>query len=211
MIFLLFYQKRTQKIKILKTWKKLLEISSLFMCTKNHNNMIYVLRHRMRQTEFFIILGQFLLFTPSMIQKNKILKTMKKVPGNIIILHVCTINEDHMIYYSWDIRHSRHNFSSFWTIFCPFTVTLTIWKINLEKTPGGIIILHISTINDDYIWCMFPGDMKCEGQNFFVILDHFLHFYPANNPKNQKFEKMKKTPGDTIILHRCTINDNHIM
>ena len=52
---------------------------------------------------------------------------------------------------------------------------------------------------------------------FFVILDHFLPFYPPppNNPKNQNFEKMKKkpnkTPRDIIILHTYTINDNHIM
>ena len=45
----------------------------------------------------------------------------------------------------------------------------------------------------------------------FVILDVFLPFYPLNNPKNQNLEKLKKTPGDIIILHRRTINDNHIM
>ena len=27
---------------------------------------------------------------------------------------------------------------------------------------------------------------------FFAILDHFLPFYPPNDPKNQNFEKMKK-------------------
>ena len=27
---------------------------------------------------------------------------------------------------------------------------------------------------------------------FFVILDHFLSFYPPNNPKNENFEKMNK-------------------
>ena len=37
----------------------------------------------------------------------------------------------------------------------------------------------------------------------FVILGHFLPFYPTNNPKNQNFEKMKKNPGDIIILHLC--------
>ena len=47
---------------------------------------------------------------------------------------------------------------------------------------------------------------------FFLILELFLPFYPPNNPENQNFEKMKKkTPGDIIISHRCTINDNHIM
>ena len=44
----------------------------------------------------------------------------------------------------------------------------------------------------------------------FVILDYFLPFYLPNTPKNQNFEKMKKTPRD-IILPMCTINDNHMM
>ena len=39
----------------------------------------------------------------------------------------------------------------------------------------------------------------------------FLFFYHLNIPKNQNFEKMKKTPGDIIILQMYTINDNHVM
>ena len=42
---------------------------------------------------------------------------------------------------------------------------------------------------------------------------HFGPFFallPPNNPEKQAFEKMKKPPGD-IILHKCTINDNHMM
>ena len=31
------------------------------------------------------------------------------------------------------------------------------------------------------------------------------------DPENQNFEKMKKAPGDIIILHKSTINDNHMM
>ena len=46
---------------------------------------------------------------------------------------------------------------------------------------------------------------------FFVSLDHFLPFYYPNNLKNQNLEKLKKTPRDIIILHICTINDNHMM
>ena len=38
-----------------------------------------------------------------------------------------------------------------------------------------------------------------------------LSFYPTNNLKNQNFEKMKKMPGDSIILHLCTTNENHMM
>ena len=53
-------------------------------------------------------------------------------------------------------------------------------------------------------------DIKCKGQIFFVILGHFLPFDPPNNPKNQNFEKIKKTPKYVVILHLHTTNDNHI-
>ena len=36
--------------------------------------------------------------------------------------------------------------------------------------------------------------------DFSVILDCFLPFYPPMDKKHQNFEKMKKTPGDIIIL-----------
>ena len=56
------------------------------------------------------------------------------------------------------------------------------------------------------VWFLRYGVQQTE---FFIILDHFLPFYHPNNPKNQNFEKMKKPPVD-IILHRCTINENHM-
>ena len=46
---------------------------------------------------------------------------------------------------------------------------------------------------------------------FFVILGHFLAFYPPNDPENQNFEKMKKMPGDIILLHMCTTNEDHMI
>ena len=42
-------------------------------------------------------------------------------------------------------------------------------------------------------------------------MGHFLLFDPPDNPKNQSFEKTKKTPGYIIILHMCTTNDDHMM
>ena len=54
--------------------------------------------------------------------------------------------------------------------------------------------------------------MQCVTDRIFVISDRFLPFYPPNNLKNhQNFEKMKETPGDIIILHKCTINNIHMM
>ena len=49
------------------------------------------------------------------------------------------------------------------------------------------------------------------------IFSHFRPFFallpppPPNNPENRNLEKMKKKSGYIIILHQCTINDNHMM
>ena len=55
------------------------------------------------------------------------------------------------------------------------------------------------------------GSWETEWDIFFVILGHFLPFYPTNSPENQNFEKMKKESGDVTILHTCTTNHNHLM
>ena len=47
-------------------------------------------------------------------------------------------------------------------------------------------------------------------RNIFLILDHFLPFYPltAKN-ENITHTKNKQTLGDIIILHKCTKNHVH--
>ena len=111
------------------------------------------------------------------------------------------------------MESNRQNFLSFWTIFCPFTPLWT-QKIKIlekwKKTPEDIIILQICTINDSHM--MYDSwDMESNRQNFFVILDHFLTFYPLWTQKIKILEKWKKTPEDIIILQICTINDSHMM
>ena len=124
---------------------------------------------------------------------------------------MCTINEDHMIYDSWNIRCDRQTFLTFLSIFCFFS-PLTTWKIKIltsKKTPGDIVILHICTINDNHMIYGF-WDVEHVMDRIFVILDHILHFYPPKNPKNQNFKKIKKTSGDIIILDICTVTESHL-
>ena len=45
----------------------------------------------------------------------------------------------------------------------------------------------------------------------FFILGHFLPLYTPNSPKNKNLIKMKKQPGDIIILHKCTKNYDQMM
>ena len=89
--------------------------------------------------------------------------------------YICTLNEDHMIYGSWNIRRGRQKFLSFWAIFCPFSplTTQKIKILKLKKTPGDIIILHICTINDNH---MMHGSWEvqqtifCYSGPFFALL-----------------------------------------
>ena len=43
------------------------------------------------------------------------------------------------------------------------------------------------------IWCMVLEIWSTRDRFFFLILGHFLIFYPTNNLKNQNIEKMKKS------------------
>ena len=87
----------------------------------------------------------FLLFYPSNNPKNQNFEKMKKLPGDIIILHICIINGNHMMYGSWNMEHDRQNFSSFWTIFCTF-IPWTTWKIKiLKKWKHHLKILSLYT------------------------------------------------------------------
>ena len=66
------------------------------MCTINEDHM--VLKYKVRQTETFVILGNFLLFQPPDKPKNQNFKTEKKTLGDITILHICIINDNHMMH-----------------------------------------------------------------------------------------------------------------
>ena len=54
--------------------------------------------------------------------------------------------------------------------------------------------------------------MTCDGCNcYFHFGLYFSLLLPPNSPKNQNFIKMKKNPGDIIILHQCPKNHDHML
>ena len=118
-----------------------------------------------------------------------------------------------MLHCSWDMVRDGCNYFSFWAIFCPFTPLtaqkikiLKKWKKHLEISSFYIhvpkIMIRWCTVPE--IWCMIDV----------IVISHFGLFFallPHNSPKNQNFEKMKKTPGDIIILHMCTKNYDQML
>ena len=111
-IFCLFIPLTTQK------WKKILEIYHLtHVYHKWQSYNTWFLGYQAWKTKFFVILDCFLPFYPPNNPKNQNFEKMKKASGDIIILHKCTKNDNHMMYDSWDMKHDGQNFLSF----CPFT------------------------------------------------------------------------------------------
>ena len=112
------------------------DIIILHMCTINDNHMCLVPEIWSTIDKFFVILDHFLPSYPTNNPKNKYFEKMKKkkkkTSRDIIMLQRCTINDNHMLYGSWDMERDRQNSLSFWTFFCPFT-PLTTWKINFWK------------------------------------------------------------------------------
>ena len=95
-----------------KTWRY------YYFTNINDSHMMYgspdMECNRQKFLSFWTILCPF---TP----KSQNFEKMKKLPGDIFILHRCNINDNHVMHGSWDTKCNRQNFLSFWTIFCTFT------------------------------------------------------------------------------------------
>ena len=64
---------------------------------------------------------------------------------------------------------------------------------NMKKKKNALIYYHflMCAINENHM-TYGSWDMEHNSQNFFVVLDHLLPFYPLNNPENQNYKKWKK-------------------
>ena len=96
-----------QKIKILKKWKNLLEISSFYICvTKIMIRKCTVPEICCTTDAINFHFGPFLSFYSHSSPKNQNFEKMKKTQGGIFILHICTKNYDQR-YSSWDMVCDR--------------------------------------------------------------------------------------------------------
>ena len=112
--FLPFYSLWTQKIEILKSWKntwRYYHFTNVYHRWQSYD--VWFLRYGVQRREVFIILDRFL---PSYLPNNlKIqnFENMQNQPGDVIILNKCNINDNHMMYGSWDTEHDGQTFLSF--------------------------------------------------------------------------------------------------
>ena len=102
-------------------------------------------------------LGPFFALLP----KNKNFEKMKKTLGDINILHMYTINDNCMIYGSWDMERDGQKYYYIELLFALFQKT--------KRPPRDIIILHMSNKHYDKwftilpeIWC--AKDRRADGK-----------------------------------------------
>ena len=115
---------------------------------------------------------------------------MKKTPGDINILYIYILNNDHMMHDSWNVRHNRQ-FLSFRTIFCPFTTLTQLRKSKFWKTEKNTWTYYHSThvpwmTITSYI--IVPGTWSATKIGFYHF-GKFFAFYLSNNqqPRRSKF------------------------
>ena len=166
----------TQKIKILKKWKKYLKILSFYK-HKWQSYDAWFLRYGVQRTKCFVILDCLL---PTNNPKNQNFENNLKMPRDIIILHMFTINDNHMMYRFWDIECDRQNVLVILDCFLPFyplttrkVKILKNWKKHPEISSFYNSVPTIMTIcyTGPEIWCMTD-----------VIIFHFGSFFALLQP-----------------------------
>ena len=122
---------KTRKIRLLKKWKNLLEISSFYTCVpKPRSYEVEFLRSKVRQN-FLSFWAIFCSFARLLTLKIKIWEKCKKTPEDIILLHMCTINQDqmHPWYDTWFLRNEVQQTELSWII-----LKISKMKKNLEMS-----------------------------------------------------------------------------
>ena len=69
---------------------------------------------------FLSFQAMFCSFAPLLISRIKIYKKCKTNVWRYYLLHMCTINQDHMMYGFWDMNFNRQNFFVILGNFLPF-------------------------------------------------------------------------------------------
>ena len=115
-LFFAFYLPNNPENQISLKMNKTLGNIILHMCIINENHDVWFLRYGARQN-FFSFWITFCPFAPLTTQKMKILKQWKNCNEISSCLHMCIINDTHMMYGSSDMKCNRQKFLWFCAIF----------------------------------------------------------------------------------------------
>ena len=134
---------------------------------------------------------------------------MYKKPGDIILLHMFTINEDHMMSGFWNIRHDRQSFLSFWAIFLPFDPPNNHKNQNFEKMKkkNNWRYYHFTIVYHKWkSYDVWFTRHELQQTLFLSFWATFCPFTPLATRKIKIFVKLKTTLGD-----KSTKNHDHML
>ena len=138
---------------------------------------------------FFSFQAIFCSFAPLLTLKIKTWKKCKKAPGGIILLHMCTINQDHDV---WFLRYEVQQTECFChcgQFFALLTPPLSqaarkikIWKKWKRLLEISSFYKIVPKNHDHMLYCSW--DMVCDGCNcYFSFWAMLFPFTPPNNHK----------------------------
>ena len=120
----------------MKKWKKRLKILSLYTCIPQMMIMMYgswdMECNRQNFLSFWAIFCPFILPNNP---KNQNFEKMEKVPVDIILLDMCTINENYVMYGSWDMEQDHH--------FGPFFAFYPLPTLPSQELVGQLSRLYV--------------------------------------------------------------------
>ena len=184
-----FYSTNNSKNQIFeKMKKKLLDISSFYTCASHMTITSCMVSEICSATDrIFCLFGPlFVLLLPLTTQKIKIMKERTK-HLEILPFYTCTINENHLMYGSWDRERERQNFFHFGPFFA-FLSQKQPEKSKFWKNEKNLWIYHHFTLVYQKSWSYAMLFLRYSAWRMwflFFILDYFLSFYPPDSPKNQ--------------------------
>ena len=133
------------------------------------------------------------------------LEKMYKKPGDIV-LHKCTINEDHMVYVAWDTRHNR--------VFCHLGPFFALYPPNNPKNQNfeknAWKYYHFTHMHNNNIKKMkINMNVKCENNTMYSSWDmehdrqHYFSYWTVFCPLplliTQKIKILKKWKKHQVI------------
>ena len=150
-IFCLFnslHLNNSEKQSFEKMKKAFGDVIILNLCNKKHDHMMYAYSDMecLHRHNFLSFQAIFCSFAPLLTPEIKICNKCKKSPGDIILLHMCTINQDHMMYGSWDMKFNRQNFFVILGNFLSFYPPNTLKNENIKNVKNHWRYHHFTQV-----------------------------------------------------------------
>ena len=156
-------------------------------------------------------------------RKLKLGKKCKKTPGDITLLHIGTINQDHTHpwYDVWFLSYEVQQTALFCHLGQLFALSHPSPStppnkpkndIKNEKNLNKMEISSFYTSVPKTLIIRYVPEMWRETDVIAIfILGHTFTFYSPNSPEKRKFRNNEKKPRGIIILHKCTKNHDQML